>query len=425
VESVLDAVTGSWVFLAALFFVAAYPLFTSTTWIITALMYRRMREVTASEEFFRLADEDLPSISLLVPAYEEAVVLDDTLKALHELDYPDFEVVVVDDASSDETSVIARRHVDVDERFRLLRKELNEGKAMAMNDAMPFLRGDIMVVVDADAQLQPAALRPIAAHFAKLPRVGAVTGNPRVTNRVSLLAELQTLEFTSIVSILRRAQVVWGRLVTVSGVISAFRKNTIHDVGDFDPAMATEDIELSWRVQRNFYDIRYEPRALIDMHVPTTTRSLWKQRRRWATGLTQVLRHYTPVLMHWRNRRQWPIIVETWASVLWAHVFVATLLVWVLCLATGADPVGASPFPNAWGMLIATMAVLQLGTGVLLDRRYDPRVTSAFLIAPLYPIGYWFLMALVTVRSTIPTLLTPHRSSVSQWRTEREAAPSA
>ena len=407
----------------ALAFLAVYPIAMAVVWVVTSLMYAQRREVRADRAFAAIPDDDLPAVSVLVPAYEEELVLDATLEALHVLDYPDYEVVVVDDASRDRTCEIARAHVARDPRFRLLRKEANEGKAMAMNDAMPMLRGDVVVVVDADARLHADALRPIVAHFVRLPRVGAVTGNPRVTNRVNLLTELQTLEFTSIVSILRRAQVVWGRILTVSGVISAFRKSALEDVGLFDPSMATEDIDVSWRLQRRFYDVRYEPRALIDMAVPATWPALWRQRRRWAAGLVQVLRRHRGVLAHWRNRRHWPVYLESCASVLWAHTFVVLLAFWALCGVTGLPAAGASPFPNGWGMLIASLCIAQLATGVWLDRRYDRSVVRSLLVAPLYPLGYWLFSSLVTVRSTLPELLHRQRSEVSQWRTVREPAP--
>ena len=416
----LEVVSDSAALSVALGFVALYPVVMSVVWVVTSLLFCFRREVGEDQSFYAVPDDQLPPVSVLVPAYEEELVLDATLEALHVLDYPDYEVVVVDDASTDGTSAIARSHLARDHRFRLLRKAANEGKAMAMNDAMPMLRGDIVVVVDADARIRPGALRPIAAHFVRLPRVAAVTGNPRVANRQSLVTELQTLEFTSIVSILRRAQVVWGRILTVSGVISAFRRSALEDVSLFDPSMATEDIDVSWRLQRRFYDIRYEPRALIDMAVPATWRALWHQRRRWARGLVQVLRRHRGVMAHWRNRRHWPVFAEACLSVLWAHLFIVLLVFWTLCLAVGLPPAGASPFPNAWGMLMATLCLLQLATGVWLDARYDRSVVVSLLVAPLYPLGYWLFSSLVTLRSTVPELVTKKRSAVSQWRTPRE-----
>ena len=405
---------------AVLVYIAGYPVVTAIVWMVTSLMYRMRRERASSEEFFEISDEELPLVTIVVPAFEEATVLDGTLRVLHSLDYPEYEVIVVDDASTDATSAIARTHVIEDRRYRLLRKDVNEGKAMAMNDALRIAGGEIVMIVDADAQLHRDALRYIVAHFVRLPRVGAVTGNPRVANRTTVLAELQTLEFTSIVSILRRAQVVWGRMLTVSGVISAFRRSALENIGLFDPSMATEDIDASWSLQRRFYDIRYEPRALVDMNVPAGLRALWHQRRRWATGLVQVLKKHGSLLFRWRARRQWPVVLEAVASIVWAHCFCLLLAVWGAAALVGAHPAGVSPFPNGWGMLVATLAIAQLVTGVFVDYRYERSVVRSLLIAPLYPLGYWALMAVVTVRSTIPALLTDRRVRNVQWQTIRE-----
>jgi biofilm PGA synthesis N-glycosyltransferase PgaC len=412
----------AWPTYALLAFIAFYPMVTASIWVVTAYIYAARREGRGSEEFYAIPDDELPLVTVLVPAYREEVEIDRTLHALHRLDYPAYEVLVVDDGSPDATADIASRHVERDPRFRLLAKKVNEGKALAMNDAMPLVRGEVVVVVDADARLHHDALRAIAAHFVRLPRVAAVTGNPRVANRDTLVAELQTLEFTSIVSLLRRAQVVWGRILTVSGVISAFRVSALRDVGMFDPSMATEDIDVSWRLQRRFYDVRYEPRALVDMTVPATLGALWRQRRRWALGLVQVLRRHRKVITTWKTRRQWPVFLEAALSIVWAHAFLLMLGFWALCLSVGVDPPGASPFPNAWGMVVATGCVVQLACGVWLDRRYDRSVTKSFLVAPLYPLGYWLMMAVVTVVSTLPALVR-RRPSVARWSSVREARP--
>jgi len=419
VTDVLAYLAGAWPIRALLVFIALYPMVTAVVWVVTAMVYAAKREGEGSEAFYDIPDAELPLVTVMVPAYREQDGIDATLEALHHVDYPHYEVLVVDDGSPDDTAAIALAHVERDERFRLLVKKVNEGKALAMNDAMPLVRGEVVVVVDADARIHPGALRAIAAHFVRLPRVAGVTGNPRVANRNTLMAELQTLEFTSIVSLLRRAQVVWGRILTVSGVISAFRVSALRDVGMFDPSMATEDIDVSWRLQRKFYDIRYEPRALVDMTVPATMRSLWRQRRRWALGLVQVLRRHRAVITTWKNRRHWPVFVEAVLSVVWAHAFLLMLGFWALCLTVDVAPPGASPFPNAWGMLVATACIVQLAFGVRLDRRYDSKVSAAFWIAPIYPLGYWLVMSLVTVRSTLPALLKP-QPTVARWSTVRE-----
>src|SRR3990172_1081995 len=155
---------------------------------------------------------------------------------------------------------------------------------MALNDALLCLNGEIVLTIDADAVVDTRILRYLVPHFSSA-RVAAVTGNPRVSNRRTLLSKIQLIEFTSIVGLLRRAQRVWGRIQTVSGVVVAFRKKALFDVGLFNPSMATEDIDMSWRLQKRFCDIRYEPNELVCIHVPETLRAYLKQRKRWAIGL--------------------------------------------------------------------------------------------------------------------------------------------
>ena len=316
---------------AALGFFAFYPVVSALVWITTALNYFFRRESEKQAEPERLAT--YPQVSVLIPAYCEERVIGDTLAWATRIDYPNYEVVVVDDASPDGTRDMVMPFVHAG-KVRLITKSRNEGKAMAMNDALPCLRGEIVLVLDADACPDPQILRWMVPHFQSA-RVAAVTGNPRVANRVSYLAKLQVVEFTSIVSILRRAQRVWGRLLTMSGVVGAFRKSALFDVGLYSPEMATEDIDMTWKLQRAFYDVRYEPHALVWMKVPPDLSGLWKQRRRWARGLAQVLRRHGRVAVSWKTRRMWPVFWEAILSILWAYCFVFLTAFWLVSYAVG------------------------------------------------------------------------------------------
>jgi biofilm PGA synthesis N-glycosyltransferase PgaC len=137
------------------------------------------------------------------------------------------------------------------------------------------------------------------------------------------------------------------------------------------------------------------------------------------------MRRHRGVIRSWRSRRQWPVLIEAALSITWAHAFTILLAFWTLSLLAGVPPAGASPFPNGWGMLIATVCLLQLGVGVYLDRRYDRSVTRSLLVAPLYPVVYWALMAAVTFRSTIPALLARRPDAVARWHTPREGDTAA
>lgn len=397
-------------------FFAWYPMLTGLMWIFTSLVYwvRRERKVVALPP----VPENPPFVTVLVPAYCEGLRIAETIDALLQIDYPAYEILVVDDASTDDT--LHRLHPYVSAgRIRLVKKTVNEGKAMAINDAILCARGEILLIVDADARPAPDILRHLVPHF-QSSRVGGVTGNPRVANREKLLGRLQAIEFASIVSLQKRAQRVWGRILTVSGVVGAFHKDALLDVGLFSPDMATEDIDVSWKLQLRHWDIRYEPRAVVWMRVPERLGDLWKQRRRWSLGLAQVLRRHGGEALRWKNRRFWPVVAESATSIFWGYSFVILTTIWTISYAVGYPPVGASPIPNWWGMMMATVCLAQLLTGVLLDRRYDLELGRSYVVAVFYPLIYWMLLALVTFRSTPEGFLRAPEKKGTTWKSRRD-----
>jgi biofilm PGA synthesis N-glycosyltransferase PgaC len=415
IESWLFDLQHTWSYALVLGFFAAYPIVTSIMWMVTALIFRLRWENAKAPDHLR-DPSTLPFVSVLVPAHNEEAVIARSVAAMLRMDYPAFEVIVIDDGSTDGT-LAALQPLTADARLRVVHKPVNEGKAMALNDALPLSRGEILMGLDADAEPDPMMLRYIVPHFDS-PRVAAVTGNPRVRNTGTFLARLQAVEFSSIISLLRRAQRVWGRIVTVSGVVAALRRSAVYDVGGYSPNMPTEDIELTWKLQKRHYDVRYEPRAICWMTVPLSWRGLWRQRLRWARGLAQVLRKHADVMVTWKSRRLWPVFIESSLSILWSVCFVFLAALWTLSYAVGLPPVGASPIPNLWGMTIATLCLLQLLTGVLIDRRYDPGIVRLLPYAVWYPLVYWAFLAVTTVRALPYLLRAPAREAV-RWSTAR------
>lgn len=397
--AILEAIQGHALYLVALVFFAWYPIFASALWIFTSILFFARRERRSDVV---IAVDYAPSVTVLIAAFNESKHIEETIEGCLKIDYATFEIVIVDDGSTDDTPIKVKRYADAG-KIRMIRKLVNEGKAMALNDAIPHTTGEIILVMDADAVPDRAILRWMVPHFQSA-RVGAVTGNPRVFNRRSFLSKLQAIEFASIVSLQRRGARVWGKLLTMSGVVGAFHRTALRDVGMYSPNMSTEDIDLTWKLQLRNYDIRYEPRAIVWMRVPVTLRGLWRQRRRWSKGLAEVLRRHGREALSWRARRLWPVLAESCASILWAFLFVILTILWAVSYAAGYPPIGASPIPNYWGMLIGTMCLIQLAVGVLLDRNYDRRLPWYYVLAVFYPLIYWILMAAVTTVST-PTVL--------------------
>jgi poly-beta-1,6-N-acetyl-D-glucosamine synthase len=404
-------------YLAALIFFGFYPMATAMVWMILGLIYFVRRDRPAPME--QQDDAAAPFVSVLIPAYCEERAIGQALQAWVKVDYPSFEIIVISDGSTDDTVEVVKPFL-ADPRVRLLDKYCNEGKAMALNDALPMAQGELVVIVDSDAWPDPAFLRHMTPHFQSA-RVAAVAGNPRVHNRRTLLAKLQAVEFSSVIGLLRRAQRTWGRIMCVSGVAGMYRKSALFDVGLLTPGMATEDIDLTWRLQRKFYDIRYEPRAMVWMIVPDRLSVWWRQRRRWALGLGQILRRHVGVLGSWKTRRMYPLYVESSLSILWALTFLSVTAFWVVCYAMGHPPRGGSPIPNLWGMLLFTLALTQLACGVLIDRKYEPGIVRDFPVSIIYPAIYWLLLAatscVYSVRGLVRRL---DLNTPTRWRIEHD-----
>lgn len=239
----------------------------------------------------------LPSVSVVVPAYNESAGIAGTLRSLIATGYPDLEVIVVDDGSEDGTadaaSALGLPGV------RVVRQE-NAGKPAALNTGIALARGEILVLVDADTVFASDALHALARAFDD-PEVGAVSGNTKVANRDGLLGRWQHLEYVVGFNLDRRAFAVLDCITTVPGAIGAFRRSALDAVGGVPSATLAEDTDLTMAVARAGWRVEYEQAAVAWTEVPSTLRQLWKQRYRWCYGTLQSMwRHRHAVVEHGR-----------------------------------------------------------------------------------------------------------------------------
>jgi poly-beta-1,6-N-acetyl-D-glucosamine synthase len=410
----LLAIESSAGYSALIGFYGLYPIITSFIYMVTAVLYYLRRKQTIAEH--DVPDKELPFVSVIIPAYCEEDVIEKSIEGVLNLDYPSFELIVVNDGSSDRTADKVRGFLG-DRRVRLIDKRVNEGKAMGLNDAIMCAGAELILIMDADAVPDRQLLRKMTPHF-RSARVGAVAGNPRVRNADNLLSRLQAIEFSSVIGLMRRAQRIWGRVMCVSGVVGMFRKSALVDSGMYSPGMATEDIDLTWKLQTRFYDVRYEPAALVWMLVPENLAVWWSQRRRWALGLGQVLRRHSSIFRDWRWRRMYPLYFESALSYLWSLTFIGVTAFWLFCYAVGHPPRGGSPLPNFWGMLLYTFCLAQLACGTWLDSRFDPEIKRHYPVSIIYPTFYWFLLTITscvyTTRGLVKriNLLSPTRWNI-------------
>ena len=244
-------------------------------------------------------------MTVLIPAYNEEAVIATSVAAAIAVDYPELEVLVLDDGSTDATEAAALEASAGDPRCRVIRDPVNRGKADRLNFGFSQARHELVAVTDADTHMHPAALKLLVARMSRSPLLAAVAGAPHVTNRGRLLPAMQVLEAASIIGLIRRTQSLTGRVGVVAGVLGLFRRDRVLAVGGYDPRMATEDIDLSWKLLLRGWHTAYEPRALVGMQVPASVGALWMQRKRWARGQGEVLHVHFGEVRRWRNRRMW------------------------------------------------------------------------------------------------------------------------
>ena len=232
----------------------------------------------------------LPSVSIIVPAYNEGAMIAAVLESLLAIDYPNFEIVVVDDGSSDRTYLHAlpyqRRRPYVE--CRVLAKP-NGGKFDALNHGIAHARGEFVVCIDGDSLVHPQALKHCIARFAD-PRVGAVAGNVRVANRGSPWSAMQALEYVAGYGLAKRAQSAAGVVTIVPGPLGAFRKSALEAVRGYDGDSYAEDFDLTVKLLGAGWHVVYEPRAIVFTEAPERTLDLLRQRYRWTRGSLQALR---------------------------------------------------------------------------------------------------------------------------------------
>ncbi len=409
--------TANELILALLDFAFYYPLLMSYVWIAGAIYYFFYRERV---DHRRVDDppmlKDTPPVTFLVPCHNEAENVEETIRALLHQDYPEFEVIAVNDASSDGTGDLLDAMAANDSRIRVIHLQQNSGKAMGLRMGALAARNEFLVCLDGDAVLDPHATRWLLRHFIEGSRVGAVTGNPRVRNRTTLLGKIQVGEFSSIIGLIKRAQRIYGRLFTVSGVVTAFRKSALHHVGYWGMDTVTDDIDVSWRLQLAHWDIRYEPNALCWILMPETIKGLWRQRLRWAQGGFEAFGRYFSELRHWRSRRLWLVAVEFAISTFWAFTIGSVAVLWALGLFIDMPaPLHVSTLLPGWaGVLLGTTCLVQFGISLSIDSRYEPRLGRYYYWMIWYPMAYWAIHAAATIVA-LPTAIRAARRQHVTW----------
>ncbi|MFF3496582.1 glycosyltransferase [Streptomyces sp. NPDC002795] len=228
-------------------------------------------------------------VSVLVPAFNEAKCIENTVRSLMQSEHP-VEVVVIDDGSTDGTARIV-------ENMRLpgvrVVRQHNAGKPAALNRGMANARFDLVVMMDGDTVFEPATVRELVQPFGD-PNVGAVAGNAKVGNRDSLIGAWQHIEYVMGFNLDRRMYDILRCMPTIPGAVGAFRRSALERVGGMSDDTLAEDTDVTMALHRDGWRVVYAEKARAWTEAPETVQQLWSQRYRWSYGTMQAI---------WKHRR--------------------------------------------------------------------------------------------------------------------------
>ncbi|HEV8304869.1 MAG TPA: glycosyltransferase [Gemmatimonadales bacterium] len=404
------------------------------------------------DDFQRLMQSDaLPPITILVPAYNESATIEASVTALLTLEYRNYEVVVVNDGSKDDTMERLRHAFDLYEipriypetiatkalravyrsrtrsRLLVLDKE-NGGKADSLNAAINASRFPLVIAVDADTLIEPDALLRLTRPFLLGREIAAVGGTVRVANNCTvkdgrvtdarvprrLLPGIQVVEYLRAFLFGRLG---WNRLggnLIISGAFGLFRKEYVTAIGGYRTTSIVEDLDLVVRLHRYLrahktrYEMPFIPDPVAWTEVPESAKILSRQRERWHRGLIAAMWEYKAMLFNPRYGRVGMLAMPFYAFGEMLAPLVEVLGYAVTALGLAFHMVNV-PFALlfvlvAWGygMLLSIWAVVLEEVSFRRYRRFDD-LLRLLLYASLENVGYrqltvwWRLKAFASV----------------------------
>jgi peptidoglycan-N-acetylglucosamine deacetylase len=228
---------------------------------------------------------NLPLVSIIVPAFNEEVNAIRTVDSLLKQDYPNFNIIFVDDGSKDTTFEKVSAFYKNNPKVNVYTKP-NGGKADALNFGINHSDAAFVVGIDADTQLKADAVTELMKMFTDQ-HVAAAAGNVKVGNEINMLTRWQSIEYITAQNFDRRAFDLLNCITVVPGAIGAFRKEAIIKAGLFTSDTLAEDCDLTMRFHKCGYAVRNCTAALSYTEAPETMKMFLKQRFRWSFGVMQ------------------------------------------------------------------------------------------------------------------------------------------
>ncbi|MDI6798854.1 MAG: glycosyltransferase family 2 protein [Candidatus Aenigmarchaeota archaeon] len=239
-------------------------------------------------------------MSIIIPSYNKAGVIEKTINSVLSLDYPSKEIIVVNDGSTDNTLDICKKFVK-SRKIKLISYSKNRGKAYALNMGIRAAKNDIVVTVDADSFPESGSLNKLVCYFAD-PKVGAVAGTVKVSNKKKFLVAYQGLEYLH-QAFQRICQGFLNTVMVAPGPLTAYRKEALAKAGYFENDTLVEDFDMTIKIHKAGYKVVSEKKAVVFTEAPKTIKELWRQRVRWSRGGVQIAKKHFDIFSNKNTKR--------------------------------------------------------------------------------------------------------------------------
>lgn len=319
-----------------------------------------------------------PTLSLIVPAFNEEQNIAKTLASLLKLDYPKdkLDIIVVDDGSNDHTAKIVRAFKK--DGVRLLNKK-HSGKGSSLNFGLKAAVGELFGIVDADSTVEPDSLKTLVPHFSD-PKVGAVISGIKVANQKKILERLQRFEYL-FATLFRRLLTALNTLYITPGVLSLYRRDVVLRLGGFDEKNPTEDLEMALRLHHAFYKVEMELDSVTYTTVPSTIRAFERQRVRWCRGhIHNILGKYRDMFFNKKyglmGTFQFPL-----------HVLAPAMMIFAVCLVLFSVYLWVAS--TVWQALFTREALLAFTIPTIKQFFLNINLRVGFSVAVLFLLGLY------------------------------------
>ena len=257
--------------------------------------------------------EPLPSVSILLVGHNEEDSIEKCVRSLYQQTFSKFEIVCVDDGSSDQTFEIMTRLWREGLVKSVARLQLRGGKASAINLAARVAKGEIFLVIDCDCSFEPDAIEELLRPLASDPKVMAVSGNVLVRNwNASITASLQGIEYLLSISLGRAFSDALNQVSCVSGAFAAFRRSAWEQVGGMDIGSG-EDFDFTLRLRMRGHKVAFARHSVCYTDVPVSTYNLLRQRNRWERDAIWIrYRKYSRLMSPFRRSFMWTEALHEW-----------------------------------------------------------------------------------------------------------------